>query len=113
MSRVLSLVIFVLALALGGVVAALPAAPPTAADTPELGLVPADDGCAAAETLSTDRQAGDRACTDLYCEWRPKCYNEPGGWSTTYKEKWCFTNCGYFFYYTGQNCCYTTQPGSC
>ena len=52
------------------------------------------------------------ACYDIRCEWIDQCYNEPGGWNTTYRSKVCLTNCGYW-YDTGEKCCYTTQPGSC
>lgn len=52
------------------------------------------------------------ACYDVRCEWIVQCYNEPGGWNTTYRSKICLTSCGYW-YDTGETCCWTTQPGSC
>jgi hypothetical protein len=54
------------------------------------------------------------ACVDLYCEWRSGgCRNLTSTWNQTWKWKYCFTNCGYYWYNTGQTCCYTSQPGQC
>ncbi len=54
-------------------------------------------------------------CVDLWCEWRrDHCYNEPNDGYTTNKSKWCFTNCGYNWYHTGEHCCWLTYPtGRC
>ncbi len=92
------------------------AATPASGATDALAPAVSENEAVPADPLAADLLAPapvELACVDLYCEWRDRCYNEPGGWSTTYKAKYCFTNCGYFWYYTGQNCCYTTQPGSC
>jgi|GEM_PF-2166620 len=52
------------------------------------------------------------SCYDVRCEWIDQCYNEGGGWDTTYRSKVCLTSCGYW-YDTGETCCWTTQPGTC
>ena len=44
------------------------------------------------------------------CEYRSGgCRNEPGGWCTTWKYKWCMNDCCQWVK-TSDTCCYTTQP---
>jgi hypothetical protein len=112
-----TILISILLLSMFGSITLLGASPtepsrPPASDAADRAGDPVCEAAAEAGAGEAD-EAMPMACVDLYCEWRDKCANTGGGGYTTWKEEYCFTSCGHFFYNTGEKCCYRTQPGSC
>ena len=113
-----ALLFFALVLVAGPSLAAgVPAAPGAAPEAPATQLeepTPAD-GCASEADLTGGLTPApvETACYDLTCEWRDDCFEDGYGGKTDYKKEYCFTNCGYYWYFTGNTCCYRSSPGSC
>jgi len=66
-----------------------------------------------AALMSVDTSTSGEECIDLYCEWVDMCRNINDSWSDHWKEERCFTNCGYYWYWTGMKCCWVTVPYTC
>lgn len=55
---------------------------------------------------------GDDGDCTVTCIWVDKCMSAGSGWVTRYKAKRCRSaDCNWS--YTGETCCYKTEPGSC